>query len=239
MKEHTSGFKTQIKELGRKLRSQLIYSSTTLEEELYSVTPHFKGNMLKSTMKQLDIETTENIPLMTEVNYKLGMYVSNNWEWLDFGNYIVYSSEKQEDKGTYKLVCYDKLLNSMKEYEGIEGTFPMTLRAYLNAVCTKIGIEFGSNGDNFANYDRTIPSDRYLGVADYTYRDVLDEIAQATGSIICLNNDDELVVKYINNTNDTINEEYLKDVNVDFGEKYGPVNSIVLSRSGESDKIFL
>ena len=51
--------------------------------------------------------------------------------------------------------------------------------------------------------------------------------------------DDELEIRYINDTEDTINEEYLKDVNVNFGEKYGPVNSIVLSRAGEADNVYL
>ena len=36
-----------------------------------------------------------------------------------------------------------------------------------------------------------------------------------------------------------INERFLKDINVDFGKKYGPVNSIVLSRSAESDSVYL
>ena len=46
-------------------------------------------------------------------------------------------------------------------------------------------------------------------------------------------------VRYIIDTNDTINEDFFPDVNVSFGEKYGPVNSIVLSRSAESDNIYL
>ena len=37
---------------------------------------------------------------------------------------------------------------------------------------------------------------------------------------------------------DAIDEEYLKDVNVNFGEKFGPVNSVVLSRAAESDSIY-
>ena len=37
---------------------------------------------------------------------------------------------------------------------------------------------------------------------------------------------------------DTIDEEYLKDVNVTFGERFGPVNSVVLTRSGGSDSIY-
>lgn len=35
-----------------------------------------------------------------------------------------------------------------------------------------------------------------------------------------------------------INEEYLKDTNVNFSEKFGPVNTIVLSRATESDNVY-
>ena len=73
----------------------------------------------------------------------------------------------------------------------------------------------------------------------YKFRDVLDELAQVTGSIICINNDDELEIRYITETNDTINEDFFKDINVNFGEKYGPVTSIVLSRSGGADNVYL
>ena len=44
---------------------------------------------------------------------------------------------------------------------------------------------------------------------------------------------------YQGRTIQEFNEEYLKDVNVDFGEKYGPINSIVLSRSGETDNVYI
>ena len=64
-------------------------------------------------------------------------------------------------------------------------------------------------------------------------------MSAVTGSTICLDNEDNVEVRYITDTLDTIDEEYLKDINVNFGEKYGPVNSIVLSRSGESDNVYL
>ena len=52
----------------------------------------------------------------------------------------------------------------------------------------------------------------------YTYRDILDELAQVTASTICLDENDKLELRYIsNNAVDTIDEEYLKDINVNFG----------------------
>ena len=129
----------------------------------------------------------------------------------------------------------------MKDYESLGITYPISIVDYLSAICTKIGLTLATN--TFVNHDKEIQTELYLdsngNSLGYTYRDVLDEIAQVTASTICINNNDELEVRYITDTEDTIDEEYLKDINVKFGEKYGPVNSIVLSRAGDSDKVYL
>ena len=64
-------------------------------------------------------------------------------------------------------------------------------------------------------------------------------MAQATASTICINEEDDgLEVRYINDTNDTIDGDYLKNLNVNFGEYTKPINTIVLSRAGGSDKVY-
>ena len=384
MKVHTNDFKNEIKKFGRQIDSVITYTSggQTVElgaEQLNSITPHYEGSILKSVMKQLDIDSNVEIPEGTIINYKFGVKTRsgknicpssiNDWEsgqysssdgtkgtsnsrirlknllkvnpsttyylntyatdtnykfvirtydstgtfvrsigavnnnatittrnteyylgitmynstsssinfntyvslfesedikpficlnsesdksyeaygeydYVNFGNYVVYKVEKQEDTYSYKITCYDKMLYSMIPYEAMNITYPITIRNYLGAICTKLGLTFKNASDTFANYDKEILSELYLdsdgNSLDYTFRDVLDEIAGATGSTICINEDDDkLEVRYITDTNDTIDEEYLKDINVKFGEKYGPVNSIVLSRSAESDNIYL
>lgn len=236
MKQHTIDFKSQLTELGRELRGIITYGNTTLEEEINAITPHYNSDLLKSVMKQLDLELTVDIPLNTVLNCQIGILVNGDYEMLNYGNYVVYNSEKQEDTGTYKITCYDKLLYSMKQNEDLGIEYPIKIKNYLIAIANKIGLSVANT--TFYNQDLQIPSELYLG-QEYTYRDILDEIAQATGSIICLNENDEIVVKYPTLTNDTIDEDYLKDINVDFGQKYGVINSIVLSRSGESDNVYL
>ena len=216
MKAHTSGFKENLIELGRELRGIITYENTTLEEEIMSITPHYKADILKSVMKQLDIELSVDIPLNTIINCQIGILVNGDYEMLNYGNYVVYNSEKQEDTGTYKITCYDKLLYSMKQNEDLGVDYPIKIKDYLIALGNKIGLSVANT--TFYNQDMKIPSELYLG-QDYTYRDILDEIAQATGSIICLNENDEIVVKYPTLTNDTIDEDYLKDINVDFRTK--------------------
>lgn len=244
MKIHTNNFKNEVKENGRQLDSKIIYPSLsgTVElgvNELNSITPHYEGGILKSVMRGLTIDSNVEIPKGTMLNYQFGVLVNGTFEYINFGNYIVDTVEKQEDTNSYLIECCDSMLYVMKDYEALDITYPITVRSYINAICNKIGLTFKNANDTFANYDKEIPSELYSDIG-YTYRNVLDELAQVTASTICINEvDDELEIRYINDTNDTIDEEYLKDVNVNFGEKYGPVNSIVLTRAGGSDSVYL
>ena len=248
MKTITNNYKNNVKLFGREIDCKITYESgnDTIElgaEELNSTSLHYEGAILKSVMKQLDIDSNVDIPLETEINAQFGVKVGNTYEYINLGNFIVYKSEKQEDMRSYKITCYDKMLYAMKNYESISYQFPMTIRDYIGQVCNSLGLVFANSSDTFANYNRELSEDMFLdaegNTLGYTFRDVLDQLAEVTASIICINNNDELEIRYINNTNDTIDEEYLKDINVTFGEKYGPVNSIVLSRAGESDNVFL
>lgn len=202
MKTHTSQFKEDIKTVGKQLDSKITFkvngvAQTLTSEDLNGVTPTFQGAILKSVMKELDIDSNVNIPIGTEVNYQFGVKLENNFEYLDYGNYIVYSSEKQEDTSSYKIICYDKMLYSMKQNEDLGITYPISIRNYINALCTKIGLEFKNKNDKFANFDRVLDKELYVGL-DYTYRDILDELAQVTASTICLDSEDKVEIRYIN-----------------------------------------
>ena len=246
MKTHSQEFKDEICLLGKQQELKLIYTNNNEEitltgENIYSANFAYKADLLKSVMKEIDLEVDTDIPVNTIFNIQYGLLVNNQYEYLNFGNYVVFSSEKQEDKNTYKLKCYDKMIYSMKPYENMNITYPITIRNYINALCSYLGLTFANINDTFINYEKEIPYELYLtedgNDIGYTFRDVLDELAQVTASVICINDQDKLEIRYINNTNDTINEEYLKDINVNFGEKYGAINTVILSRSEGADKI--
>ena len=247
MKAHTSNLKNQIKTMGRELDSKISYTLNGVnvelgKEQLNSITPTYQGALLKSVMKELYIDSNVYIPEKTILNYQFGVKVNGEYEYINFGNYVVYKVEKQEDTNSYKLTCYDKMLYSMVDYEKMNITYPITIRDYIKAICDKLGLTFANESDTFANYDKQIQNELYLDEDEnslgYTFRDVLDELSQVTASCICINGNDEVEIRYINDTNDTIDEEFLKDVNVKFGEKFGAVNTIVLSRSADSDNIY-
>ena len=244
MKTHTSGFKTNIKSLGRQLSTRITYGNTTLtNEDINSINYNYKGDILKSVMKQLEIDSNIDIPLKTQITLQFGVLVGNSYEYLNYGTFIVEKSEKQENTNSYKITCYDKMILSMVDYEDLGITYPITIRSYINAICTKLGITFANASSTFVNYNKEIPNELYLddngNSLGFTFRDVLDQLAQVTASTICINDSGNLEVRYITNTNDTIDEEFLKNINVNFGEQYGAINTIVLSRSAGADKISL
>lgn len=225
MKIHTQDFKSKVKDLGRELDSVVTYGQTELREELYSVSRNIDGNILKSVMKELIIESSVDIPINEIINYKIGILINGEYEYLDYGNYVVYSSEKEEDKDIYKITCYDKMLYAMKEYENSDITYPVTIRHYIKVICDKLNLTFVNEDSTFANYDKEIPTELYMNYNSdtqtyspkgYTFRDVLDQLSEVTASTICINDNDELEIRYINNTLDEIDEEYFKDINVNF-----------------------
>lgn len=200
MKIHTSNFKNEIKTLGKQQTVRITYTLNDEikiidSEDINSATPNYEGNLLKSVMKVLDLDSNIDIPKDTEIKFEYGLLVDGSYEYLNYGNYIVYSSEKQEDTLSYNIKCYDKLLYSMKDYEELDIVYPKTIKQYLIALCTKIGLEFKDS--TFANQDRIVSSDLFKGL-DYTYRDVLDQIAETTGGCICLTTDDKVEVRYTN-----------------------------------------
>lgn len=242
------------------------------DSKLISISPYFEANLLKSVMKQLDFETTELIPKGTIINARLGVLVGggltvkevhemkvkrlnetpvsslapdlDGFEYMEFGNYVVAEEPTYNaDTQTYTYKTFDKMIYSMVDYETMNITYPITIRDYINTICTKLGLTFKNVNDEFANYNKEIHNELYLDSdgksLGYTFRDVLDELAQVTASIICINEaTDELEIRYPTETEDTINEEFLKDTDVKFDEKYGAINVIVLSRSAGADNIY-
>ena len=231
MKSHTSEFKEEIKTLGKQQSVRITYkennvTKTLTDEDINSVTPNYEASLLKSVMKVLELDSNISIPKDTEIKFEYGLLVNGEYEYLNYGTYIVKESEKQEDTLSYKITCYDKMLYSMKDYEHIDITYPCTIKQYLVALCNKIGLQFKDS--DFANASRQITNELFMTINEdgtyssmgYTYRDVLDQIAETTGGCICMTLDDKVEVRYRNETNDTIDEEYINDTNVNFGEKY-------------------
>lgn len=162
MKTHTSGFKNEVRTLGKQQTIQIIYTingtTTTLtNENINSATPNYEGSLLKSVMKGLELDSNVSIPINTQIQFKYGLLVNGAYEYINYGNYIVYSNDKKEDTNSYDIICYDKMLYSMVDYEDMNITYPITINNYINRIAFQFGLTFANYNQTFCNSDKVIP----------------------------------------------------------------------------------
>ena len=207
-------------------------------EDIYNASIVTKGNLLSTMMKEFDFEITEDLRIGDLVDCSFGLKVGDEYEYVNYGKFIIYSKEFNEDTKTYSYVAFDSMLFTMKEFEN-SVLYTGTLFNVIPHICEDIGLECDDLEElttTYPNLGNIIDSAIFDGI-EMTYRDVLDIICQALGLSMIVE-DKTLKLKPLNNTIvDTFDGNYLKDTNVRFNKKY-MINSVVLSRSEDNDNIY-
>ena len=209
-------------------------------DSIYNASVVRKGNLLSTMMKEVDFEIREELRVGDLVDCAFGLKVGENYEYVNYGRFIIYSKEKNEDTDTYSYVAYDSMLLSMVEVDDTSIIQNVTVRQAIDNICNKVGLISKISSEDMLllpNLSKTINAKAFTDV-EMTYRDVLDMICQCLG-VSMISYGRSLELKYIDDrVVDEFDEEYLKDVNVSFGEKYGAINSVALSRSEDKDIIY-
>lgn len=259
-------FKTAIQEYGKEITASFSCGGKTYgEEHIVSMIPHFDGKLFSSVMRCLDIQLegvkeissgdSMNISAVAGIavagaavvgvedsvvdsslitGAKLGVRApwETEYHYKAFGTYVIKSQEYDDDADALNLECYDLMIQSMVPYDlAIDFTAGVTVGAFLDAICTRLGWTPGYT--TFTNSDAIIDGEKFDG--SYTFRDVLDQIAQVAAGVIAFKGD-VLCVLYPTSTGETINASNLRALTI--GEKYGPVNSVVLARTPQEDNIY-
>lgn len=214
---------------------------TITKSDIYNVGIINKGNILSTMMKEFDFEIKQDLRIGDVVNCQFGLKVGQEYEYIDYGKYIIYSKEFNEDTKSYSYVAFDRMLLTMQEVdqEFLTNLEEKTLLECIDLICNKVGLINGVTQEEaveYPNLNNEINKGTFTDL-QITYRDVLDMISQALG-LSMITDDKYLVLKPFNrDVVDTVDEHFLKDTNVKFGEKY-MINSVVLSRSEDSDNIY-
>lgn len=222
--------------------SRVKYLATDLNKS-YSVQEvnNMNSGMLSSTRVKylIEKESRENIASASTINVKLGVRVSEfeDYEYVDYGEYVVYDKEDVVDKNSTKLYLFDHLIDTHIKYDDEPLSLDyengeITVLVLLQAICNKF--EFTLKTTDFVNANKRINEDKYTGL-NITYRDILDEIAAVAGGFIKIFNKD-LYVAYPEETGETIDENDLEKLTL--GKKVGAFNSLVLGRSPQEDNIY-
>lgn len=236
MKQVTNSFKNNIKKYGRQLDAIITFGNTTISKEnINSIIPSFNTTLFKSVMQAIEIDSNIKIEKGTKINVKVGVGFNNSaYEYIEYNNYKTQDPEKQEDTESYKIIAYDRMIESMIDYD-LQITKKITVREYLIKIFERLNWPTTDIPDVFVNSEKKIDPSVHVGIG-YTFRDVLDELATITGSFIFIKNSIPTLA-YITDTEEKIDEEYLSEDDVTIGSKY-IINSLVFSRAEESDNIY-
>lgn len=194
----------------------------------------FNCELVGSVMSGIELETYQEIPDVPITLTITAKYDEDTATKVYTNYHLKEKATYNADNGTYTHKLYDEVINLMREYQPITINYPTTLLQFFQTMVTELGLT--TNIQSLPNGSRIIANDVYRGI-NYTYRDVLDDIGQATGTLFKVNNT-EIQKCTLGATAKVIDDDILKNQNISMGQHFGPINVIVLSRAGGSDNIY-
>lgn len=201
------------------------------KEVVYS----FEGQLFKTIMKQIDI-TVKNANEIKgkNVNFKYGLFVNNEYEYVDLGSYFIKDIEDDKKKDSLTVTGYDKMICFMKTFKQSELklTYPCKISQLVQRMGEVCGVEIYSL--DFYNADLLVDDD-FFTIQELTYRDVLEKITQATLTTAFIKDDKLYFCKIENTAVQKLDKSYISNLIV--MEKFGPLNALVIGRGEVEDNL--
>lgn len=241
--------------LERKNGSSYTHIADITQEDINEIRYYFDGALYRSVMRCLEVKlkgdwTAKAKKGLLFDSFKIkATHPEGDSATIGYGGfYIAEAPEYDAAQNLTSVIAYDELYQSMRPYTASLWQSGITVKNYLIAILNKLGINYDTNSLNLmANADKVITSEKYLDIendsteAAYTYRDILDEIAKASGVTFAFKNSlggDPFKLYAIKPTESgyVIDESNLRSVTI--GAKYGPVKGVVLSREPQEDNVY-
>lgn len=228
-----------MQKAGRKIKKNVFYYENNEriylnENDIEDAKIWFDTNIIGTSMFVLDINL-KNKTNQKEIYYEINAIYGNDKEQMIYGPYFLKEEPtyNASDK-TYSYTYCDFFIKTMIDYKPINIPYPCKLQEFYDRLNETLGY---TSSVSLINGDKILEYDIFSGI-NFTYRDVYTDIAQANGILLYA---DKLDIKEAKYTSEviTLNDDILKNINIDFGEHIGPYNTIVLSRSGDSDNIYI
>jgi hypothetical protein len=233
----SSEFKTALQSPVKRVSGYLVLPDGTeirANGDLVRYTIEHTGEHLKTAMGHLKaslIGEYDLIGSMVDVYY--GVEIDGEYEYVLKGKFTVTNAEFVKDENLTELEGYDNMLQFQKEYTPVSD-FPTNLYGFLGAVCSGAGVLL--DNETIYNGSLEIPEDYYVDISDTTFRDVLREICEVTGTNARILPNGHLRLETSQETGETLTYDNL--LRYKLGDKFGGINSIVLSRQPQNDDVY-
>ena len=227
-----------IKKAGKRIKKHVYYiengvTTPVSDESVERIKFDLQTPLIGTSMQTAEIELKEQIDgeIYVEVEARYGSSIATR----TYGPYNLKEEPTYDaNKKRYIHKVGDNLIKSMVDYEAVNLTYPATIFTFFRAAVAKVG--YTTNINSLPNGNQQMAIDIFENIG-FTYRDVLDDIAVANGVLFYVDGN-ELKIATLGGNAITIDDDILKNQNIEFGQHFGPINTIVLSRSGESDNIY-
>lgn len=240
--------------LERKSGSSYAHIADITPEDINEIRYYFDGALYRSVMRCLEVKLkgdwtakSKKGLLLDSLNLTV-THPEGDRATIGYGGfYIAEAPEYDAAQNITSIIAYDELYLSMQPYTTSLWQSGITVKNYLIAILNKLGINYDANSLSLMkNANNVITSEKFLDIendsteAAYTYRDILDEIAKASGVTFAFKNSlggDPFKLYAIKPTEsgNVIDESNLRSVTI--GAKYGPVMGVVLSREPQEDNV--
>ena len=196
-----------------------------------------EGGLCKSVMRKLEAKYLGDHNILGQwVSAGFGVKLASGaYEYLKYGTFLVNELTIAKDTGETSIVAYDRMINAMRPYTALDVEYPMELYTYTQKLCEACGLELG-NKSFPVHGDWVIDRELWENISDITYRDIFVQIAQATASTCIIGADDKVYFKPINETGEQLTYDNLLKLKLE--DKYGEINSVVLSRTPAEDNVY-
>lgn len=156
-------------------------------------------------------------------------------ESIDYGSFIITSEETNQVTGETTAKGFDLMYLANEQYS-LTPTYPIDLMDLVTAICTELG--WTLNATSFPNDDLVIASELF-SESKLTYRQILDQVAEASGSTIYFSGDDELHFRQVevSSLDETLGLADMFSIKLE--PKYTDINQLVASRMPQEDNILV
>lgn len=223
---------------GRKIDPKVTYYNENTQvvvsnDDYISGKPKFETGLIGTIMKGLELELKVLIPSNT-INFENKASYENESVTKNYGEYNLKETPTfNADTQTYTYQFYDNFLKFMIPYKPIDITYPCTVLDFTKKLIQTLG--FTCNITYLPNGTNTLASDIYKDI-NMTYRDVLEDIGKATFTLFEMDNKEVKRCNFKENEV-IIDDDLLMNKNIAFDKKNGAFNTIILSRSADSDNL--
>lgn len=181
---------SSVNAMPRKLSCKLVIGNNSITDvKMLTYASDWSGNITIGQVISSYITATIPTPSFSlagaNVSHSMGYGSPTNW--VDIGQYKIEESSIRSRQGYTSFSAYDKLHNTVNTYYSAL-TFPATLQAICDEVCSMIGITSTNIGINFTVTENILDG--------YTLRDVLGFVAAMCGKNAYLSPSGQLELRW-------------------------------------------